>query len=593
MSDYRPPLRDIKFALDHIADLEDIAALPAYDHVDAEDVHDALAEAGRFLAEVVAPTNVIGDTEGLTHNPDGSVTVPEAMVAAYQQLVEAGWLAVSGDPEFGGHGFPGVMATAFQEMLTSSNMAFSLCPMLTTSAVEAFQHHGSEELKAVYLEKLISGEWAGTMDLTEPQAGSDVGALRAKAWPEADGTWRVRGTKIFITWGDHEMTENIIHFVLARAPEAPPGTRGISLFLVPKYLVDDDGSIGAKNDVECVSIEHKLGIHASPTCVMAYGEQEGAVAYLVGEVNAGMRCMFTMMNDARLHVGLEGLGLSVRSYQQALDYAKERRQGRAPGAAKGESSPIIDHPDVRRMLMTMKANIEAIRALVFDTSASADRSRHAADDAERTVAANRVALLTPVAKAWATDLGVELTSLGIQVHGGAGYVEETGSAQHWRDSRIAPIYEGTNGIQAIDLVMRKLPLGDGSVVEAYLAEMEATAEDLNGVDGLADLGTGLLAGIASLRESTEWLREAAPEDALAGASPYLRQFGVVAGGYYLARLALAAHRELAAADDPWFQTKIDTARFYIDQILPQGAGLYPAVAAGVDQLYSITTELLD
>ncbi|MDJ0496366.1 MAG: acyl-CoA dehydrogenase family protein [Acidimicrobiia bacterium] len=593
MSDYRPPLRDIRFVLDHIADLESIAGLPGYEHVEAEDVHDALAEAGRFLAEVVAPTNVIGDTEGLTHNADGSVTVPEPMVSAYEQLVEAGWLAVSGDPEFGGHGFPGVMATAFQEMLTSSNMAFSLCPMLTISAVEAFQHHGSDELKAVYLEKLISGEWAGTMDLTEPQAGSDVGALRAKAWPETDGTWRVKGTKIYITWGDHEMAENIIHFVLARAPEAPPGTKGISLFLIPKYLVNDDGTLGEKNDVECLSIEHKLGIHASPTCVMEYGEQEGAVAYLVGEVNAGMRCMFTMMNDARLHVGLEGLGLSVRSYQQSLDYAKERRQGRAPGAAKGESSPIIDHPDVRRMLMTMKANIEAIRALVFDTSAAADRSRHAADGAERAAAANRVALLTPVAKAWATDLGVELTSLGIQIHGGAGYVEETGAAQHWRDSRIAPIYEGTNGIQAIDLVMRKLSLGDGSVVEGYLAEMEGTAADLESAGGLDSMAGALRTAVAALRDSTEWLRGATPEDALAGASPYLRQFGVVAGGYYLARLALAAHRELAAADDPWLQAKIETARFYIEQILPQGAGLRPAVIAGVDQLYSITDDLLD
>ncbi|MDJ0665342.1 MAG: acyl-CoA dehydrogenase, partial [Acidimicrobiia bacterium] len=417
--------------------------------------------------------------------------------------------------------------------------------------------------------------------------------LRAKAWPEIDGTWRVKGTKIYITWGDHEMAENIIHFVLARAPEAPPGTKGISLFLIPKYLVNDDGTLGEKNDVECLSIEHKLGIHASPTCVMAYGEQEGAVAYLVGEVNAGMRCMFTMMNDARLHVGLEGLGLSVRSYQQSLDYAKERRQGRAPGAAKGESSPIIDHPDVRRMLMTMKVNIEAIRALVFDTSAAADRSRQAADDAERAAAADRVALLTPVAKAWATDLGVELTSLGIQIHGGAGYVEETGAAQHWRDSRIAPIYEGTNGIQAIDLVMRKLSLGDGSVVEGYLAEMEGTAADLESAGGLDSMAGALRTAVAALRDSTEWLRGATPEDALAGASPYLRQFGVVAGGYYLARLALAAHRELAAADDPWLQAKIETARFYIEQILPQGAGLRPAVIAGVDQLYSITDDLLD
>ena len=593
MSDYRPPLRDIRFVLDHVAGLEGIAALPAYEHVDVEDVHDALAEAGRFLAEVVAPTNVIGDSEGVTLNPDGSVSVPEPMAAAYRQLVEAGWLAVSGDPEFGGHGFPGVMATAFQEMLTSSNMAFSLCPMLTTSAVEAFQHHGSDELKSIYLEKLISGEWAGTMDLTEPQAGSDVGALRAKAWPEADGTWRLKGTKIFITWGEHDMAENIIHFVLARAPEAPPGTKGISLFLVPKYLVDADGTIGEKNDLACVSVEHKLGIHASPTCVMSYGEQGGAVAYLVGEVNAGMRCMFTMMNDARLHVGLEGLGLSVRSYQQALDYANERRQGRAPGAAKGESSPIIEHPDVRRMLLTMKANIEAMRALIFDTSAAADRSANAEDATERIAAGHRTALLTPVAKAWGTDLGVELTSLGIQIHGGAGYVEETGAAQHWRDSRIAPIYEGTNGIQAIDLVMRKLPLDDGAVVAGYLVEMAELADQLARAGGFEPMAHRLRSAVTSLQEATDWLQAASTEDKLAGATPYLRQFGVVAGGYYLARLALVAHEELEAGDDPWLRAKIETAGFYADQILPQAAGMIPAVAAGSDQLYSIPGELLE
>ena len=362
------------------------------------------------------------------------------------------------------------------------------------------------------------------MALTEPEAGSDVGALRAKAWPEDDGTWRVQGTKIFITWGEHEMAENIIHFVLARAPEAPPGTKGISLFLVPKYLVNEDGSLGERNDVECVGVEHKLGIHASPTCVMAYGEQRGAVAYLVGEVNAGMRCMFTMMNDARLHVGLEGLGLTVRAYQQALDYAKERKQGRALGAAKGESSPIVEHPDVRRMLMTMKSNIEAMRALILDTSAATDRSEHAANEEDKLAASGRAALLTPVAKAWATDLGVELTSLGIQIHGGMGFIEETGSPQHWRDSRIAPIYEGTNGIQAMDLVMRKISLAEGAVVESYLAEMEATAGALaERSDGLAGMGDKLLTAIGQLRASTAWLQSAGPADALAGATPYLRQ----------------------------------------------------------------------
>ncbi len=593
MSDYRPPLRDIKFVLENIVGLDSLAALPGFEHVESEDVCDALDEAGRFLAEVVAPTNSIGDAEGLVRNDDGSVVVPKEMVNAYRQLVEAGWPAIKGDPEYGGHGFPGVMATSFQEMLTASNMAFSLCPMLTTSAVEAFQHHGSDELKSIYLEKLITGEWSGTMALTEPEAGSDVGALRAKAWPEDDGTWRVQGTKIFITWGEHEMADNIIHFVLARAPEAPPGTRGISLFLIPKYLVNPDGSLGEKNDVECVSIEHKLGIHASPTCVMAYGEQEGAVAYLVGEVNAGMRCMFTMMNDARLHVGLEGLGLSERSYQQALSYAKERKQGRAIGAPKDQSSPIIEHPDVRRMLMTMKANIEAMRALLLDTSAAGDRTEHAVEEEDRIAAANRAALLTPIAKSWATDLGVELTSLGVQIHGGMGFIEETGSAQHWRDSRIAPIYEGTNGIQAIDLVLRKIPLAEGSVVESYIAEMEATAAALAAQgNGLAASGTVLQEALGELRRSTDWLLAADTGDALAGATPYLRQFGVVAGGYYLGRMALVAAARLVEEDDPWLKAKVDTARFYISQIVPQAAASGPAAMAGLDQLFAIDTELL-
>lgn len=593
MSDYRPPLRDLRFVLENIVDLAALSALPGFEHVEAEDVYDALTEAGRFLSEVVAPTNRTGDTEGLALRDDGSVTVPEPMVSAYRQLVEAGWPAIKGDSEYGGHGFPAVMATAFQEMLTASNLSFSLCPMLTSSAVEALQHHGTDELKAVYLEKLITGEWAGTMALTEPEAGSDVGALRAKAWPEPDGTWRIQGTKIFITWGEHEMTDNIIHFVLARAPEAPPGTRGISLFLVPKFLVNDDGSLGEKNDVACVGVEHKLGIHASPTCVMAYGEQQGAVAYLVGEVNKGMHCMFTMMNDARLHVGLEGLGLSSRAYQLALDYAKTRKQGRAPGAAKGESSPIIQHPDVRRMLLTMKANVEAMRALILDTSAAGDRAAHAASGTERDSAAKRMALLNPVAKAWGTDLGVELTSIGIQIHGGMGFVEETGAAQLWRDSRIAPIYEGTNGIQAIDLVARKLPMDDGAVVSGYLGEMEATASDLVGTIGLGPIGEALQRAIGELRKTTEWLLDTSAVDALAGATPYLRQFGVVAGGYYLGRLALAAHARLTETDDPWLRSKIRIAEFYAKQILPQAAGTGPAVTAGADQLFAIDEDLLD
>jgi alkylation response protein AidB-like acyl-CoA dehydrogenase len=595
MTDYRPPLRDIRFALENIANLEGVAALPGYEHVEPDDVFAALDEAGRFLSEVVAPTNSIGDTVGVRRNDDGSVSVPDEFVTAYEQYVAAGWGAIKGDMEYGGHGFPGVMATAVQEMMVSSNMAFSLCPMLTFSAVEAFEHHGSDELKALYLEKMISGEWPGTMALTEPEAGSDVGALRAKAWQEDDGSWRVQGTKIFITWGEHDMADNILHLVLARAPGAPPGTKGISLFLVPKYLANPDGSLGERNEVECVGIEHKLGIHASPTCVMAYGEQRGAVAYLIGEVNAGMRCMFTMMNDARLHVGLEGLGLAVRAYQQALAYAGERRQGRAIGAPKDQSSLIIEHPDVRRMLMTMKAHIEAMRALLLDTSSALDYAAHGADDATRLAATNKGALLTPVAKAWCTDLGVELTSLGIQVHGGMGYVEETGAAQYWRDSRIAPIYEGTNGIQAIDLVMRKIPIADGDAVAVYIDEMAATAEELAaGGDSLAEIGKSLGAAVAGLRQTTSWLLAADDlNDRLAGATPYLRQFGVVAGGYYLARSAKVASDLLTRdGDDAWLEAKVATARFYADQILPQASAVAPAATAGAGQLYAVADDML-
>jgi len=594
MSDYRPPLRDIRFVLENIVDLEGLSGFPDYAHVEAEDVFDALEEAGRFLAEELAPTNSIGDTEGIVRNEDGSVTVPEVMKQVYRQFVAAGWGAIKGDIEYGGHGFPGVMATAIQEMMTASNMAFSLCPMLTTSGVMALTEHGSDELKAVFLEKLITGEWSGTMALTEPEAGSDVGALRAKAWPQDDGTWRIQGTKIFITWGEHEMADNIIHFVLARAPGAPPGTKGISLFLIPKFLVNPDGSLGERNDVECIGVEHKLGIHASPTCVMAYGEREGAVGYLIGDVHYGMRCMFTMMNDARLHVGLEGLGLSVRSFQQALDYARQRRQGRAVGAPKTESSLIVEHPNVRRMLMTMKSNTEAMRALMYDVSGSIDRSHHDPDETARVRAANRAALLTPVAKAWSTDLGVELTSLGLQIHGGMGYIEETGAAQHFRDVRIAPIYEGTNGIQAVDLVMRKVPLDGGSVVRGYLAEMGDFAGELSAAGSrLGSIGGALEEAIGDLRETTEWLLAVdSPNDALAGATPYLLQFGVVAGGYYLARLAAVAAGRLESGDDPWLQSKIDSAVFYSQQILPRARGAAPSVGTGASALFAIDAEML-
>jgi len=427
------------------------------------------------------------------------------------------------------------------------------------------------------------------MVLTEPEAGSDVGALRTKAVPNDDGTYRITGSKIFITWGDHDLSDNIVHLVLARLPDAPPGTRGISLFLVPKVIVEDDGSLGDVNNIETVSIEHKLGIHGSPTCVLSY---EDSIGYLIGEPHRGMPLMFRMMNIARREVGLEGLGVSDRAYQQALEFAQERRQGRAVGAPKTESSPIIEHPDVRRMLMTMKAYNEAARGLLYDTAAAGERAYRHPDEDGRTAAADRVALLTPVGKAWATDLGVAMASVGVQIHGGVGYVEETGAAQYLRDARITPIYEGTNGIQAIDLVMRKLPMGDGGVVRSYLAEMAELAESLPSHDDprIAAMGDALGDAVGTLEEATERLLAAGdPNDRLAGATPYLEMFGTVAGGYYLARLALAATVE---ESDPWYEAKIDTAAFYAAHLLPRAAGFLSSVTAGADGLFAVPVDAL-
>ena len=594
MTDYRPPLRDIKFVLEHVVGLDDIAALPDFEHVDRDLSFTVLDEAGRFMADRIAPTNEIGDSQGAVRHEDGRVTLPEPIRTAYQEYVAAGWNAVKAPMEYGGHGFPTVVGIGVMEMLTTANMAFSLCPMLTASAILALQHHGSDEQNSLYLEKLISGEWTGTMVLTESQAGSDVGALTTKAEPQDDGTYRITGSKIFITWGEHDVADNIIHLVLARTPGAPPGTKGISLFIVPKFLVNSDGSIGERNDVHCVSIEHKIGIHASPTCVLSFGDNDGAIGYLVGAENQGMRAMFTMMNDARLHVGLEGLGVAERSYQQALEYAQERRQGRAVGAPKTESSPIIDHPDVRRMLMTMKANIEAMRAVMYDNAAALDWAEHGVDDEQRQRGAARAALLTPLSKGWGTDLGVELTSLGVQVHGGMGYVEETGAAQHWRDSRIAPIYEGTNGIQAIDLVLRKLPMDGGKVVASYFDEIDALDTPLAEA-GLESIRDRLARAVAVLREATDWIgSQEDVNNALAAATPYARMFGIVAGGYYMAKAALAAQQAGGSAngDAAFYAAKVTTARFYAEQLLPQAEGLLAAATSPDDTLFAIDPEAM-
>ena len=583
MAEYRPPLDDIRFVLGHVVDLAGLAAFDAYAHADVETSLGLLEEAGRFMAEVVAPTNRIGDEQGSVRQPDGSVVTPDGFKEAYARYVDAGWGAVPFDPEYGGGGFPWLVAVGLQELLTSANMAFSMAPLLTQGAIDMLSHHGSTEQKQTYLPKMLTGEWTGTMNLTEPDAGSDVGALRTKAEPGGDGTWRITGTKIFISFGEHDMAENIIHLVLARTPGAPPGTKGISCFIVRKVLAD-----GTRNAVTCASIEHKMGIRASPTCVLEY---DGATAELIGEEHAGMRYMFTMMNNARLSVGLEGLALGERAMQQAATFARERRQGRAPGAAPGTSSPIIEHPDVRRMLLTMRAYVEAMRALVYVNAEAVDLSRHDPDEAARARAAERADLLTPISKAWCTDLGVEVTSLAVQVHGGMGYVEETGVAQHYRDARIAPIYEGTNGIQAMDLVGRKLPIRAGGAVADLLEDMAALDAELQ-VPELASIGAALRDGVAALREATDWLLAhgiAQPVDALAGATPYLRLFGIVTGGWVLARSAVAATAALAAGtgDDGFLRDKVVTARFYAEQLLPAARGLLPAVTAGAADLFAI------
>ena len=594
MAEYVPPLRDIRFVLEQLVDLDGLSKLAAYAHADPDTVLGVIEEGGQFMAEVVGPINRAGDIAGSTLDGEGSVTTPPGFKEAYQQYVQAGWGSVPFPAEFGGGGFPWLVAIVMQEMMASANLVFMLCPLLTQGAIDMLTQHGSPAQQATYVQKMVTGEWTGTMNLTEPQAGSDLGAVRAKAVPAGDGTWRITGQKTFITFGEHDLAGNIIHLVLARVPGAPAGTRGISCFIVPKYLVNDDGSLGDRNDLRCVSIERKLGIHASPTCVMSYGDAGGAVGYLIGEANQGMRYMFTMMNTARLSVGLQGLSIAERAYQDALRYAQERKQGRALGTPPGVLSAIVEHPDVRRMLLTMKAYIEAMRALLYTNAISIDLARHHPDRAEREARQELVNLLTPISKAWCTDLGVELASIGLQVHGGMGYVEETGMAQYLRDSRISPIYEGTNGIQAIDLVMRKVPMRDGGVVADLLAQMEALDPELAAAGPeLAGVRSAVADGVRVLREATGWILSrgrAEPNDALAGATPYLRMAGLVVGGWLMARSALAASRLLRDAAGPdavFLQEKIGTACFYTGQLLPQAAGLLPAVTAGAGPLFQI------
>jgi alkylation response protein AidB-like acyl-CoA dehydrogenase len=579
---YRAPVDDIMVALKAAAGLDDLIASGSV-AVDEDTVRAVVEEAGKFAAEVLDPLSVPGDRAG-SKLVNGKVVTPDGWKEAYRGFIEGGWAALPAPEQFGGQGLPEVVALAAMEIWSAANLSFSLCPLLTQGAIDAIAAHGSEELKRAYLPKMVSGEWSGTMNLTEPHAGSDVGALTTKAIKQPDGTYRIFGTKIFITYGEHELTDNIIHTVLARLPDAPPGTRGISLFLVPKWLVNPDGSLGARNDVVCASLEHKLGIHASPTAVLKYGEKDGAVGYLIGEENRGLNTMFIMMNEARLAVGIQGVAVAERATQRALAYANERKQGRsAKGNASG-MSPIVEHPDVRRNLMTMKALTQAVRAICYATARELDIAHNAKDAATTSAAHARAALLTPVAKAFSTDVGCEVASIGLQIHGGMGFIEETGAAQHYRDARILPIYEGTNGIQAIDLVTRKLPLEGGAVITRYIGELQKTAEEVRASNRpeFGRMGERLAAAVDALAEASRWMGGAlqkSPEAALAGAQPYLRLFGLAAGGTYLARAALAAARSGTSGSAA---TQIAVARFFAENIATQAPGLKDTITTGAE-----------
>ncbi len=564
---YRAPIADIAFALKYAADLKSDLAEGLYGDLDQETVDSVLVEAGRFASDVIAPLNSAGDKFG-TPFKDGNVTTPPGWKEAYTAWAAAGWNGLAAPADWGGQGLPHGLNAACVEMWNSASMAFGIGPVLTMAAIDALHDYGSDALKQKYLGNLVSGKWMGTMQLTEPQAGSDVGALRSNAERANDGSYRITGSKIFITYGEHDLTDNIIHFVLARLPDAPPGTKGISLFLVPKIMPD-----GTRNDVRAHSLEHKLGIHASPTCTMIYGDHGGAVGYLVGEEHKGMACMFTMMNRARLAVGLQGVGIAERATQQAMNYARERKQG--PAGA------IIAYPDVKRMLLTMRGMTGAARAICYATGVAIDRSLRAKTDAARKSAHERASLLTPVAKAFSTDIGIEVASLGVQVHGGMGYIEETGAAQHYRDARIAAIYEGTNGIQAIDLVARKVPLNGGKTVALYIDELRRTVKSIRSSNAPAFGETAARLGEAvdSLERATQWLlAQKSSDNTLAGATPYLRLFGNAAGGCMLAEQALAALREGDGAG------RTALARFFAENIAVQATGLERSVTEGADSI---------
>ena len=598
MKEYAAPLRDMRFVLREIAPLDEVTKLPGYEETSQELVDEILKEAGKFAAGVLSPLNRVGDRDGAKWK-DGEVQTSPGWKDAYGKFVEAGWNALSFSPEHGGQGLPRLVASLVEEMWNGANMAFALCPMLTKGSIEALELCGSPALKERYLGKLVSGEWAGTMLLTEPNAGSDLAAVRTKAVPQGDGTYKLSGQKIFITYGEQDLTENIVHLALARTPTAPEGVKGISLFVVPKFLPTADGGLGARNDVRCVSLEHKLGIHGSPTAVLALGDGEGAVGWLVGEENRGLEYMFVMMNAARFQVGIEGVGLSQRAYQVAVDYAKERLQGQELGAKSRDRVAIVRHPDVRRMLVEMRARTEAMRALAAVVAAATDVARVHPDAARRKASQAFVELMIPVVKGWSTENANHVTSLGIQVHGGMGYVEETGAAQLYRDARITTIYEGTTGIQAADLIGRKVARDGGAALGAAVAEMRATEAALRSEDGStqAALAARLGEGIAALEKAGKFVATSYATEVrrvAVGAVPFLELLGVVAGGWQMGRAALAAARRLreGEGDAGFYRAKLATARFYADHVLTKAPGLAAAVVDGADGALAIEDEQL-
>ena len=589
---YKAPVKDIVFGYEVIDSYNVLNKISEFSDFSEDIVIPTMEECAKFSEEVLAPINAIGDQQGASIE-NGNVTMPEEFVDAYKKFIEAGWASISLPEEIGGGGMPITLSGGTLEILSTANLAFGLAPGLSAGAISAINFHGNQEQKDKFLPKLVSGQWTGTMNLSEPQSGSDLGTITTKAEKQDDGTYKVTGTKVWITFGEHNMTENIIHLVLAKVPGSPEGTKGISMFIVPKVMVNDDGSLGENNNVSCISIEEKLGIHASPTCVMEY---DGSVGYLVGEENRGLNYMFTMMNEARVWVGGQGLACASGALQGASQYARDRVQGRPVGMSKEDAkkSTIIDHADVRRMLITIKSYVDAMRYLMYDNQLMLDLEYFAEGELKE-FGEERCGILTPITKAWISDLGVELSSVAIQVYGGMGYVEETGVAQYLRDSRIAPIYEGTNGIQALDLMFRKLPLDNGQAMQRLLADVNKVIDEMNeGGEVLSDMAQKLKVEVDRLSEVTLWLGSKMLEgelvDASAGATPYLKMFGQVLGGYYMGKAAILATKKLEETGDEYYNEKITLSKFYIEQLLPLASGYASSVTAGKDDLFNIKAE---